>query len=52
MATLVSEDIFNQMAVENLETKANEFIQFDNYHFVSEEKARQWLAGAVANIPS
>ena len=44
MATLVSEDIFNQMAVESLELKANDLVSFDNYHFKSEAKALTWLA--------
>lgn len=44
MATLVSEDIFNQMAVENIEAKANEVVLFDNYHFKSEEEAMHWLS--------
>ncbi len=44
MATLVSEDIFNQMAVESLEAKANDVVLFDNHHFKSEAEALQWLA--------
>lgn len=43
MATLVSEDIFNQMAVANLESKANEMVNFDTYYFKSEKEALAWL---------
>jgi len=44
MATLVSEDLFNQMAIESLELKANDLVGFNNYHFKSEAAALAWLA--------
>ena len=43
MATLVSEDIFNRMAVENLFVRANELIKFDHQYFKDEKAATQWL---------
>ena len=43
MATIVAEDIFNQMAVDNLFVKGNEFIKFDNHYFKAEEDALAWL---------
>jgi hypothetical protein len=43
MATLISEDIFNQMAVHNLLTKASGHILFDHQYFKSEEEAYEWL---------
>ena len=43
MATLVSEDIFNRMAVASLESKANEVVNFDTYYFKSEKEALAWL---------
>jgi hypothetical protein len=44
MATLVSEDIFNQMAVETLFMRANHIFRFDHQFFYQEEEARAWLA--------
>ncbi len=43
MATLISEDIFNQMAVENLLSKANDLIKFEHQYFTNEKTAAQWL---------
>jgi hypothetical protein len=43
MATLISEDIFNQMAVESLYVKANNIIHFDHQYFNKEEAALAWL---------
>ncbi|MGV3586199.1 MAG: STAS/SEC14 domain-containing protein [Adhaeribacter sp.] len=43
MATLVSEDIFNRMAIENLFVKANDLIKFDHQYFKNEKAATQWL---------
>ena len=44
MAALVSEDIFNQMAVETLFIRGNHIIRFDHQFFHREEEARAWLA--------
>jgi hypothetical protein len=44
MATLVSEDIFNQMAIDLLFIKKNHIIRFDNHYFKNEEEALVWLA--------
>jgi hypothetical protein len=44
MATLVSEDIFNRMAVENLYVRASDQIKFDHQYFKNEKAATQWLA--------
>ena len=43
MATLVSEDIFNRMAVESLIVRANDQIKFDHQYFKDEKAATQWL---------
>jgi hypothetical protein len=43
MATLVSEDIFNQMAVETLFIRSNHILRFDHQFFHREEEARTWL---------
>ena len=43
MATMVSDDIFNQMAVENLHSKANKQVKFDHQYFKNEKAAAQWL---------
>ena len=43
MATLVSEDIFNRMAVDNLFVRASEQFKFDHQYFKSELAANQWL---------
>ena len=43
MATMVSEDIFNQMAVDNLHRKANNHVKFDHQYFKNEKAAAQWL---------
>ena len=43
MATLISEDIFNQMAVDALFVKANNIIRFDHRYFKKEEEALAWL---------
>lgn len=43
MATLISEDIFNQMAVENLHNRANNLVKFDHQYFKDEKAATQWL---------
>jgi hypothetical protein len=43
MATLVSEDIFNQLAIENLHNKASGQIKFDHQYFKNEKVAEQWL---------
>ena len=45
MATLISEDIFNQMAIENLYTKASETVKFEHKYFKSLAEARSWLLG-------
>ena len=44
MATLVSEDIFNQMAIETLHTLGTPLVRFETRFFHSEERALQWLA--------
>jgi hypothetical protein len=44
MAALISEDIFNQMAVETLFIRGNHIIRFDHQFFHQEEEARAWLA--------
>jgi hypothetical protein len=46
MATLVSEDLFNQMAVEALFTRANQLIRFDHQFFKTEQEALDWLTTA------
>ena len=43
MATLVSEDIFNKMAVENLYRRSSDLIKFDHQYFKDEKSAAQWL---------
>jgi hypothetical protein len=43
MATLISEDIFNQMAVENLYTRSNKIIHFEHQFFNEEQQALAWL---------
>lgn len=43
MATMVSEDIFNQMAIENIYTRAGQSIKFEHQYFKQEEAAAQWL---------
>jgi hypothetical protein len=43
MATLVSEDIFNQMAVESMYQKANGLFRFDHQYFKDEISALLWL---------
>jgi hypothetical protein len=43
MATLVSEDIFNKMAVESLYKRSSELIKFDHQYFKNEKAATQWL---------
>lgn len=43
MATLVSEDIFNQMAVETLHTLGTPLMRFETQFFHQEEQALQWL---------
>lgn len=43
MATLVSEDIFNRMAIENLYVEASDKIKFDHKYFKNEKVAAQWL---------
>src|SRR5687768_15080604 len=43
MATLVSDDIFNQLAIDTLFVKGNDMIRFDNHYFKTEEEALAWL---------
>jgi hypothetical protein len=43
MATLVSEDLFNQMAVDALFTRGNQVIRFDHQFFKDEQEALEWL---------
>lgn len=43
MATLVSEDIFNQMAIESMLTRSNSQILFDHHYFKDEITALLWL---------
>ena len=43
MATLVSEDIFNRMAVENLFKRANSQIKFDHQYFKNEKEVGKWF---------
>lgn len=43
MASLISEDIFNQMAVENIFTRGNKPIRFDHQFFKDEKEALTWL---------
>lgn len=43
MAALVSEDLFNQMAVETLLTRGDHFIRFDHQFFKDEQQALHWL---------
>ncbi|MGV3503073.1 MAG: hypothetical protein ACO1O1_05160 [Adhaeribacter sp.] len=43
MATLVSEDIFNQMAVESLNTRSTPLVRFENRFFHDQDQALQWL---------
>jgi hypothetical protein len=42
-AVIISEDIFNRMAVEAMTVKANEFIKFDMKYFSTKEMAMAWL---------
>lgn len=46
MATIVSEDIFNQMAIGNLLTKATEIVHFDHQYFKSDQAAYKWLVNS------
>lgn len=48
MATLISEDIFNQMAVENIFTRGNKHIRFDHQFFKNEKEALAWLGASHA----
>jgi hypothetical protein len=43
MATLISEDIFNQMAIETLHIRGGKLVPFDTQFFQDEEEARKWL---------
>jgi hypothetical protein len=43
MATLASEDIFNQMAIENLFARSNQHIRFNHQFFKNEQEALAWL---------
>ena len=45
MAIVVSEDIFNQLAVDNIMQKSNGVIRFDTQYFNSDQSAQQWLGG-------
>ena len=46
MATLISEDIFNQMAVETLHTLGTPVMRFEARFFHQEEQALQWLTAS------
>ncbi|MDB5262563.1 MAG: hypothetical protein JWQ14_1844 [Adhaeribacter sp.] len=43
MATLVSDDIFNKMAVESIYKRGNKIIKFDHQYFKNEKIAAEWL---------
>ena len=43
MATVVSEDIFNHMAVISLFDRANPILTFENQYFRTKEEALSWL---------
>jgi hypothetical protein len=43
MATLISKDIFNQMAIENIFTRGDKLIRFDHQFFKDEQEALEWL---------
>ncbi|WP_026462357.1 STAS/SEC14 domain-containing protein [Adhaeribacter aquaticus] len=43
MASLITEDIFGQMAIDSLYSKATHLINFDHHYFTSEAEAYQWL---------
>jgi hypothetical protein len=43
MATLISTDIFNQMAIENIFTRGDKLIRFDHQFFKDEQEALEWL---------
>lgn len=43
MATIVSEDIFNQMAVESMFTRSSDLINFEHHYFKDEITALIWL---------
>ena len=49
MATLVSDDIFGQMAIDSLYSKATAIINFDHHYFKDEIMARLWLIQPVEN---
>lgn len=44
MAVIVSDDIFNKMAIDNLMLKGNEIVKFDTRYFSNLEDARKWVS--------
>ncbi|AKQ45207.1 hypothetical protein TH63_05485 [Rufibacter radiotolerans] len=47
LAVIVSKDIFNKMAVENMVMKAEGVIGFDTHYFNDEEEALAWVMEQV-----
>jgi len=44
MAVIVSDDIFNKMAVNNILLHGNDLVRFDTKYFKTVEEARQWVS--------
>ncbi len=43
MAIIVSDDIFNKMAIDNIIRKGNEIVKFDTKYFNNLEEAKKWV---------
>ncbi|WP_026462355.1 STAS/SEC14 domain-containing protein [Adhaeribacter aquaticus] len=50
MATISSEDIFNQMAMTNILIKATPFLTFEHQYFNDERAAIKWLQQATTEV--
>ncbi|MCC9168061.1 hypothetical protein [Pontibacter harenae] len=44
MAVIVSDDIFNKMAVDNILRKGTDLVKFDIKYFSNVEDARKWVS--------
>lgn len=44
MAVIVSDDVFNRMAVDNLLTKSSGIVKFDTKYFKSVDEAKRWVS--------
>lgn len=47
VAIIVSEDIFNRMAMDNMFVKGGQFVHFDYAYFKEEREAMRWLSSDV-----